>query len=629
MCTVQILHLGVTAIRYERESPGNSVRTALCYLRLDRSNNLLMWCKPCWSPITGVGMSAREVSRTSSSSSYASSSSSVAGGGHVGQGVGAPYSSASLLETMETLLHLRYGMCNELTYDNFDEGFIELSTLKEMRFAPNHLAVDLNVVAKRYAINKDALAIDRHCVNIVYGNTLPENKSLVFVFPPNVARFWRHGLKRVAHGLALQRNFTDRRMYWLKAQYVKLYYAFNHGPSAAPAVRIFGGRRWSVTGMNMGQYQPLTTRTATVNFSGQQLQPTPRRADTGSDTESKSKKSKLVLALRSAKRHLVGGSSSGPRETRAQTYSSTQFAAGGVAGGSAGSKSVDWEHVHLTPYEQELLLRAACEQYPLQNCLTPGPIPKLIAQSPRPTQRNCLFYGFLFSRPPLHAADRNATGATLGGCGASASKAGGGGRGARDGGGMGSAVARLALGRELSARNKIQRSITHTSELEFLDFIDIFKSFNMHTRKDLKDLFDLICSSCSSAGGTGSPGASIDFELGGGGVGGPGISIMRSAGSQASMSMTIEVAVPPLPSRTAELAANNPPGCGLITRVSIYDEDYHTKRRKIYDAIAVSSIIINNVGTQVAKDKLLNIPDLRFFFSQIQQEGALLYSTLL
>lgn len=616
-----MLHLGATVIRYEREGQANGARTALCYLRLDRSNHVLMWCKPCWSPITGVGMSVRgEVSRTSSSSSYASSSSSVAGGGHAGPGVGAPYTSAALMETMEQLLHVRYGLCNELTYDNFEEGFIELSTLKELRFTPNHLGLDVNLVAKRYSLNKDTLSVDRHCVSIVYGNSLPENRSLVFVFPPSVARFWRHGLRHVAQGLALQRNFADRRMYWLKAQYVKLYYAFNHGPSAAPAVRIFGGRRWSVTGMNMGQYQPLAARTATVNFSSpQQLQAYQRRADAGSDGESKlSKPSKLALALRSAKRHLIGGSSAAAaaarRETRAQTYSTAQFAAGGVAGGGGGAKSVDWEHVHLTPYEQELLLRASCEQYPLQNCLTHGPIAKLVAQSPRPmpVRSSSILYGFLFARP-FQSPERHPAAASASGGGA-LSRAGG--RSALDGA-MGNAVARLTLGRELSARNKIQRSITHTSELEFLDFIDIFKSFNMHTRKDLKDLFDLICTSCSSAGGTGSPGTSIDFELG---IAGPGM--MRSAGSQASMSMTIEVAVPPLPSRSAELMANSPPGCGLITRVSIYDEDYHTKRRKIYDAIAVSSIISNSVGTQVAKDKLLNIPDLRFFFSQIQQEGS-------
>ena len=209
-----------------------------------------------------------------------------------------------MMNTIESLIHHKYAVSNENTYDGFDEGLLELSTLKEIRFGNNYMGVDLNVICKRYLLRKEQLSVDKHCLTVVYGNALAENKIIVFIFPPGSARSWRRCLKQIMQGLIVQRSFIDRMMYWLKEQYTKLFYAFKHGPSAAPVVRIFGGRRWSVTGMNImhTQQSPATSRRPAVNF-GPTTVTTIKRIESGSDSEAKSPASKIASALRSAKRH--------------------------------------------------------------------------------------------------------------------------------------------------------------------------------------------------------------------------------------------------------------------------------------------------------------------------------------
>ena len=238
----------------------------------------------------------------------------------------------------------------------------------------------------------------------------------------------------------------------------------------------------------------------------------------------------------------------------------------------------------LTAQEEQVIIRAACDQYPLQNSLLSGLIPKMhVVASPRAQGGRPA----LFCRPsyePFSPPESY-------GCESTKSSL----REQR----------KTSFAKELSSRTKVQRSITHTSELEFLDFIDIFKSFNLHGRKDPKELFDQMCTACMAAN-TGSPNASMDLSV--------------------SSSLTVPLTVSlPLHGHSRQLAGEKSTTaiCGLITRVSIYDDDYHTKRRKICDAIAVSSIISNSVGTgQVAKDKLLSVSDLRYFFSHYQQEGT-------
>lgn len=56
------------------------------------------------------------------------------------------------------------------------------------------------------------------------------------------------GLCWILRGLKRQNQLTDRRSRWLKEKYLQLY--FEEGclePTTADAIRIFGGRDWSMT----------------------------------------------------------------------------------------------------------------------------------------------------------------------------------------------------------------------------------------------------------------------------------------------------------------------------------------------------------------------------------------------
>ena len=68
---------------------------------------------------------------------------------------------------------------------------------------------------------------------------------------PSPCRLWYVGLGWMVRGIKRQQRLADRSMFWLKEQFIKLY--FEDGcccePLAADAIRMFGGRDWSTSGM--------------------------------------------------------------------------------------------------------------------------------------------------------------------------------------------------------------------------------------------------------------------------------------------------------------------------------------------------------------------------------------------
>lgn len=69
------------------------------------------------------------------------------------------------------------------------------------------------------------------------------------------------GLCWILRGLKRQQQLTDRRSRWLKEKYLQLY--FEEGcsePMTADAIRIFGGRDWSVT-ESIGSLSPTSSNT--------------------------------------------------------------------------------------------------------------------------------------------------------------------------------------------------------------------------------------------------------------------------------------------------------------------------------------------------------------------------------
>lgn len=61
----------------------------------------------------------------------------------------------------------------------------------------------------------------------------------------------------MVRALKRELQMTDRRMYWLKEQYLQLYYDQDcSGPLIVDAIRIFGGRDWAATTSGAGTSPP-------------------------------------------------------------------------------------------------------------------------------------------------------------------------------------------------------------------------------------------------------------------------------------------------------------------------------------------------------------------------------------
>lgn len=88
----------------------------------------------------------------------------------------------------------------------------------------------------------------QHVITLLYGTNIADNRILDFVLPPTLASLWYRGLRRLVRAAQLQRRKqTDKRLQWLKEQYLQLYYENERkqGPTPAEAIKIFGGRKWS------------------------------------------------------------------------------------------------------------------------------------------------------------------------------------------------------------------------------------------------------------------------------------------------------------------------------------------------------------------------------------------------
>ncbi|KAJ3664907.1 hypothetical protein Zmor_000441 [Zophobas morio] len=114
---------------------------------------------------------------------------------------------------------------------------------------------ELATVARRYGLTHEP---GNECaLTILYGYGLSDNRLLYIVCPSAICRVWFSGLCWLIRGLSRQSTLSDRRLLWLREQYMQLYHEDGYccGPLAADAIRSFGGRDWSLAGMT-GTNQP-------------------------------------------------------------------------------------------------------------------------------------------------------------------------------------------------------------------------------------------------------------------------------------------------------------------------------------------------------------------------------------
>lgn len=200
---LQFINQGSTLVHLEEESG----RTCMCFLRLEADNSTLTWKKPNWSALRG---------NISSLPDY------VLRGDF-------EYSSIQAMYT-------RY-CSGENVIDCMEEGYLDLTILKGVCWAHED-DIDLSTTCKRYGLQD--ITPDKNCLCLTYGNSVADNKHLRFVGPTHVIKTWYQGLKTICQAVTKLHKQTDKRIQWLKMQYLQLYYDSEkcQGPTPAEAIRV-------------------------------------------------------------------------------------------------------------------------------------------------------------------------------------------------------------------------------------------------------------------------------------------------------------------------------------------------------------------------------------------------------
>ncbi|CAH1784522.1 unnamed protein product, partial [Owenia fusiformis] len=459
---LQCMHHGVTAIHWLEEGS----RSSRSYLKLENDNGTLTWCKPFWSPL-----------RSGTQPDYA-----------LKDNFDWPISPG---------LSMKYAFGEQVT-DNLEEGFVDISIIKEIRLGQT--VIDLATITKRY--NLEDVSHERNCISILYGSNVSDNRSLHFALPDRLANLWYKGLRSLVKVSQLQKRHTDRRLLWLKEQYLQLFYedVKCQGPTPAEAIKIFGGRKW-VSNMQSGiPPSEGLKRTPSFGVHGKILKKKGTTLSTIKDFSPKSSNNSLdSLGLESS-----------------QSRSDSSVKQSGKAPDSPVTKSKS--DSSILNNNNDFNVTSLYKGQSQSNTFRPRGFSQNLTVAYRARQKFSL-------------GSRTMDGKSL---------------------------------------------LTHSTCLDFLDFMDLFKSFSIRCRKDLKDLFEQF----------------------------------------AVEEPRVEIAFPSAPEHMwcAKEA-------GLITRNSPLDEEAaESSRRKMTDALAVSSIVSNGSGIQSSNSRCLGLMEIREFLEDYQED---------
>lgn len=209
---LQIMHHGTTAVIWEPDATAG--RSCYAFFRLERSCSSVTWQKPSWHRL-----------KTEQEYDLAIN----------------PEELVSPRLTYHQATH-----ANDFEPQNptIDEGFLDLSTAKEVTMGSRNHEYDADLLAagKRFGLTHIEC-----CVSILYGNSISDNRIICLLCPPMLCRLWYVGLNWIIKGIKRQQRLADRSMLWLKEKYIQLY--FDDGmciePLANDALKLFGGRDWS------------------------------------------------------------------------------------------------------------------------------------------------------------------------------------------------------------------------------------------------------------------------------------------------------------------------------------------------------------------------------------------------
>uniref|UniRef100_A0A8C7R732 Phosphoinositide phospholipase C n=1 Tax=Oncorhynchus mykiss TaxID=8022 RepID=A0A8C7R732_ONCMY len=197
----QFLLQGSTVIHYDQESH----LTARCFLRLQPDNCFLTWVNPqSGSPPTDP------------------------------PGLGQPVVSG------------------------LAEGLLDISVVKAVFMG--HQGVDMFAVCLQNKLC-NTMRAEENGVSLLYGLHTTDNRLLHFVAPRHTASILYEGLVELVNAMRKLKKFPDKRLHWLRRQYIHLYWEEGRfeGPTLAQAIKLFGGRCW-----NMGTEKPSTQKNSST-----------------------------------------------------------------------------------------------------------------------------------------------------------------------------------------------------------------------------------------------------------------------------------------------------------------------------------------------------------------------------
>jgi len=225
-------------------------------LRLENDTRTLSWSPPTWATLRPAAVAPQGPAGASSTAAVGAVDPHTAAISDVAD----PRLSPALLVRHQ--LQLPYRL------DDFDDGFVDLAVVKEFSVGSG-AAVDVVSLARRQvaggggssastgssggtaaAVAAAAVAASAgatstrpsNCLTLMFGVGLSDNRVVEFVASPYVARLWKRGLSRLvaASQRRARRSDQDRRVQWLKEQYLQLYFDTGrcHGPTPAEAIRV-------------------------------------------------------------------------------------------------------------------------------------------------------------------------------------------------------------------------------------------------------------------------------------------------------------------------------------------------------------------------------------------------------
>ena len=406
---LEAMHHGLTCIHFEEDTG----RSAVVYLQLEQSNSTLVWCKPMWSTAIKTG-----------------------------GGTPQDYNLSINIEDVVLPSVIAKHESKEPALTGLEEGFVDLQYIKDIRVGQT--SADLTAVARRHGLPDNELNECRNSsVKLLFGTNLSDNRVAEFLAPKLVANVWSEGLKCLIRQLQKQKQLTDQRIVWLKDKYLQLYYEESVcvGPTPAEAIRVFGGRKWTLDALGTGCQSSLQVADT----------PTPQKHSTGFGVNRiKKKKSNVSLAAirdQSPRSLASNYSQDDPQADSHQSPSlkqriynmklQTQIRSQTVDKSEELRQMVD-NQSQLSSSSSELVVKVSCDP------------PAITTNSLTTQYREKYGRSRHSSQPDAHS--------------------------------------------ELStpSRQAIKSAITHSSQMDFLEFQELFRSFLIRSRRDVKDIFEQI-----------------------------------------------------------------------------------------------------------------------------------------